>query len=631
MTIQDINEFEVIVLDPKHGRNSSEVAQDIVSYIYDTYRQIRDQRSSLEQTWLLSWAAYLNTAEAEAYIRQHITRVIGQVKSQWRHKINTGKTYEVIETILAYLMQAFFPNSKWFDLEPAEPNIEMLVKIIKKLLIDKFTDWKFRPQYENWLRQMLITGTSVMALPWSDTTESVRYETLDLFDTFFNNDTESLDDTAFIRRVRQTRADIIQKIETGQYSRGVKPFDIVSLRPLLFSDGTSVEIDLDRTGRRLNRFMGFEVQDFAMTDRISTYEFWGDIHLPYMTIKNVVANIAGPHLLRFQKNNYGEGNKPFVKCDFITVIKQAYGMSAIQASSGMIHQINSVVNQMLDGIELSVNPMWTHEPDSGLDPETFYAEPGKVLAVTRHDSVRPMPPPLNNFNLSFQEVGFLEQLINQNTGVGPLIGTAQPRGGERVTAAEINAVLEAGGNRLLNVYAHIQINGLLPILAKTLSNIRKFTKVDTNVRFEDSASGITMFVDIGPPELRSKFSIRPRGVEHVVEKEERVSRMFNIMTTVLQLPPELQQRVDLVRLLEDVIKLSLYEDPDIYIKPAQPVQQGPAQLEPPSSGLTPVQERTILQNQAADGGQQLFQQVFGQQLPPEAAALLAQGVPTNAG
>lgn len=612
MTIASLNSLKHVILDERHEFKNETFHADVVGYIDSLFRSYRDGRATIEKYWLTSWANYLNTPESNAYARQEILRNVGKVKSEWRHKINTGKTFEVIETIHSYLMQAIFPNRYWFDVEPAMPGYEELARVLRFYLQNKFRDWRLMTEISAYLRQLCVTGTSVLALPWSDKSR-IQFQVLDIFDCYFNPlEVEDTDESPFIRRIKQTRADIMEKIQSKYYSNATT-FDIANTRPRVFETGGIDEIDYDNNSQQMHSFRGVPTQNpYTMTDRLTLLEFWGDIHLPYVTIKNVVAVVSHGRLLRLVPNPYKCG-RPFVVGSYIPVVRQQYGISAIQSSLGMIQQIHNSVNQMLDGVELAVNPWFTMTPDSGLDPNDFEIEPGKVYQVDSHDSLRPGSPPINNFNLSYQQIAFLEQTVDKNSGVGPLVGVGQPRGGERVTATEIQAVQEAGGNRLLGVYTNIQETSMFPLLEKTFSIVQQFTKVDDTVPIPSKDGKSIEWTDVGQRELQANYRVYPKGAEHIIEKTENARRRMDILALIMKLPPEEAQKINITKLIEDILRNVLYEDPTAYF--VQPETPAPTPLEEQRPPLSQTTAETIKAQLMADGGRNLFQKATGLTVP----------------
>lgn len=598
--IHGLKSFKTVIIDPQHKITAERLNRDIIGFVNTTYRRYRDDRRTMENHWTVNWASYLNTPESNSFMRSQILREVGNVKADWRHRINTGKTFEVIETIVGYLIQAIFPNRNWFECDPVREEYAQLAKVVRNYLRIKMQDWHFRSEATAWIRQLCICGNSVMMMPWGDD-RRIEYETLDMYDCFYNPNESHARRSPFIRRVSMTRADVIERINSGFYSKYVSSLDVMSLMPMLVGGSVTHEIDFDITGERIQEFQGVNISPCSTTDRVYALEFWGDVHLPYITIKDCVITTLHGHLLRFVPNNFKCG-RPFVISSYIPIVRQSHGMSPMQAASGLTHQLNTVLNQMLDGIELAVNPCYTVTPDSTLNPNDITIEPGKMIPVAQHDSIRPMEPPKNNFNLGFAEMNTIEQFINQVTGTGPLIGTAQPRGGERVTAEEIKQVVEAGGSRLLLAYTHISDTGIIEILQKSFELVQQFTKVDEQVLM-DVGGGVRGFVDVGKRELEGQYRLYPKGAEHVIERTDLVNRLLSIIDLANKLPENVQTMINFEQLFMDVVRNTLYEDPERYIISTQETTE--------PQPATATAENVLQNNLLVDGGASLMSQALG--------------------
>ncbi|MGH2413005.1 MAG: hypothetical protein ACRDEA_04800, partial [Microcystaceae cyanobacterium] len=135
-------------------------------YVKQQLASFSQARLEKEETWLECWSMYLGTPEARRHLKTRVFKSLGNVNSSWRHDITTGKAFEQVETVVAYLMQAFFPNRDWFDVRPMAAGHMDLVKPVKEYTRTKFYECKFTSYWEMFIRQMTIVGSSVIALPW---------------------------------------------------------------------------------------------------------------------------------------------------------------------------------------------------------------------------------------------------------------------------------------------------------------------------------------------------------------------------------------------------------------------------------------------------------------------------------
>lgn len=601
----NLQQLDYVIYDQNYAQYAKNFYNDIAGHVDACYRNYWNQRQTLTAYWMNCWSQYLVTEASINFGRLDALRTIGNVKTDWRHKINTGKAFETVETASSYLMQSFMPNEGWLHCKPGLPveGLDSLARVLQFYLRTKFKQWFFKTEFEIALKQLLITGTSVMAIPWVDDTR-VGFECLDMFDFFFDANSPRVSDSPIVRRITKTRADIIQGLKKGFYS-GVTEEDVVRIHNNQTNEVTYSDY------AKLKTFNGLNVQAFSMSDKINMYEYWGDVELPYCRIKNVIVTVMNGNVVRMVKNNYKCG-RPFVVMTYTPVVRQPYGIGILQPSLGLITQLNNNVNQMLDGTEVAINPMFEVTADSGLDPEEIVTEPGKVYKVQQHGSIRPIEPPRNNFNLSLSQLGFIESAVNSNSGTGPLIGTGQPRGGERVTATEINQVVEAGGNRLLNNYNHIFDTAFQPLLDKTLSVVKQFTKVDDYVIVPDEVTKSEFYMVFGPEELQYEYLIEVKGANFIIQRQEYLRLRLEFIERVAAIPGMID-KINLDAILEDLLLNWGFEEPLRYMRSEEPQ---PEMQMPGQGSQMPASLESMLNNHMqVDGGRTLIKNTFGVEMP----------------
>lgn len=615
--IIDRSKIKHTIIDSRIKHPWNRELEMIAGYVRDMHDTFRDSRRTLESIWTDAWSAYTVTDTANVYSRMQALQQYGKDDISWRHNVNTGKAFDAVETVHAYLMGSLFPNSHWLAVSPSMPGYDELARVLQYYLVQKLPEWKFMSQMASYVRQMLIVGTSAMALPWSSKSE-VQYECLDMFDVLFDPTEPDVEDSPIIRRIKKTRAALIEGITKGFYSN-LTQLDVVQLQPRA-SNGAVIndDMDLTRGTDTIRQFNGINVQPYNMRDRATIFEYWGDIHLPHVTYYNVVITVLNGRVIRLSNNTYKCG-KPFVIGTYTPVVRQPHGISLLQPALGLIHELTNTTNQLLDGVELAINPMYTLERDSTLQPEEIRTEPGAVFLVDRHGVLQPIAPPPNNFGIGFQQTQSIVQSIDAITGAGPLVGSTQPRGGERVTAEEIKSVRDAGGNRLLGSHKHIELTSLMPMLKKTLAIVQQFTRVDDVVEVPDKSSKAVYFMAVGPNELQLEYKIIPRGADHVIEQQEYVNKRVTLLQTVASIPGAIE-KLDLDKILEDILYNWGFDDPSVYMKSQE--SEGPTTMAQQAQKMGGTAGKDAMMAQVmADGGARMMKQTFGADMPEGANPL----------
>lgn len=571
------------------GKNAlpPDLEKQVAGYVAKERQKFSDARQLAEVTWQEAWALYIGSPEAMDELRANIVRTVGDANVDWRHKINVGKAFEAVETIHGYLMAATFPNRDWFSVEPRLPADLKLATLVQKYMQKKFEEGNFRAHYENFLRQLIITGNSVMALPWRYETQKYKkkvkvpkvkrpevidldgkpyewqvieeeriiqnrpdFETLDMFDVWFDTNVPDPNQGAFIRRLHKTKAEIIEDINSGLY-RDV-PLEQIHASPKKPQIGQN----------RNDIYMGIDNSlDWSYSDIVEVWEYWGDVHLEGVTYKDVIVTTMGNDiLLRWEQNPFW-GGRPFIYGSYIPVM-QTYAMGAVQPNMGLLHELNIVTNQRLDNLELSIDQMWTLRADGLLQPNEVYTEPGRVFLVADHNDLQPVPGTNADYPITYQESGVLESFIDKNFGTPPLIGTGQPRGGERVTAQEIQAVRDAGGNRLSNVHKHIEETALMPLLSKVMRLMQQFVEDDELVRVANG-DGYDYY-QVGADELNGEWKLKPIGADYVADRQKYIQQRLDFLAAVTQIP-QMAPKINYDNILRDLVTHFGFDDPDSYV------------------------------------------------------------------
>jgi hypothetical protein len=562
----------------------------VLNYVNSKLNDMKNSRIEVEETWVESWAQYLATHAAQNELRAQQIKSVGNVGTDWRHKIDRGKAFEIVETIHAYLMGALFPNENWFDIEPRNPSDTDLLRVLRKFLRDELKDLEFDIKFDDFVRQLIITGNSCLFFPWDDDDDAVEIELVNVFDFWLDAAGKDPSDTNVVRRVMMTRAEVMEKTKSDE-------FPLTDEYEVLKVHGTRSYNKFDK----VRQFQGLQsVERNSVDEFCEIYEYWGCIIIDGCEYEDVVVTFADNLLLNIQPNLYKSGT-PMIYCNFIPVVDMVYGIGALQSSLGMIHVLNILTNQRLDGIELTTSPMWTKKPSSTLDAEDLYVEPGRVLEVEDHDDVRPMPPSQWNIQTSYEEANYMESSIDKNAATGPLIGAGMGRSGERVTAAEIAAVREAGGNRLSGIHRRLEKRGLTKAIDKIFNIYRQYKSKAAIVRYAGDEAGKFDYARITRSDL-VEVRVDAKGSDHVIEKRKALQDIYDFLGAVNQ-DSEMATLIDKEAVLRRVMRHLPFDDPQEFLKtkkaPENPIRQ--------MGGQSAV--NAIEQQMQTDGGNQLLNQL----------------------
>ncbi len=601
-------DFNTVKISDKPFANSGTFNQKLFSYVHNKFEIFKTGRRRREDVWLECWAMYLGTPEAREIIKARILRHVGNVNNDWRHNLSTGKGFEQVETILAYLQQAFFPNRDWFDVIPLVPGIQEDAMTIKNFAKNKLIEAKFISHWELFLRQLCITGSSVLALPWryetrrqkkrirvfnNDDPENITFsvkeeirtifnnndfEVLDVFDVYFDPIAISVNDSPLIRRVIRTRAELAEDIQSGFYQN-------ITLKELEELPAYQPSDESTTNQSEVSDYLGLEDRlQGQWNDKIELYEYWGDAPVDNYIYKDVVATWSNGKILRFENNPFWYG-RPFVIGTYTPIVRSIAALGVIEPALGMLHELDILTNQRLDNLELSVDTMWEKVDDGSLNDEDVYTQPGKVFNVSQPNTLRPIAA-AQNFTITYDEGIVLESRIDKNAGTGNLISANAARAGERVTATEVNATRSAGGNRLSEIHKHIEQTSFLPVLDKIFRSYQQFIVEDEIVRIPGENPGDFDFVAVGQTELSQEVQFMPVGADHIANKEFEVNQRLAFLQIAAQ-NPQMSERINYFNFMLDLARRMGIDD----------VEQFIVQQEPAAPANAPTIRDTIAQTQ----------------------------------
>jgi hypothetical protein len=263
--------------------------------------------------------------------------------------------------------------------------------------------------------------------------------------------------------------------------------------------------------------------------------------------------------------------------------------------------------------------MWTMVEDGILKKDDVKARPGAVFTVANHGNLQPVDLGPANFTVTYGEGEVQERAIDRNTSTGPLIGNAQPRGGDRVTAAEINGVRDAGGNRLSSVHSRIEDTATLPLLSLVFSHIQQYTLDAETIRAFSPEHNTDAFFDVMPEYLHFPYRFMPMGAAYVAERQRGIGEIVQLLGIAGQ-NPELSSQLNYPGIMEELLRQMRFRNPSSLIK-------APTQQQQAGTNAPPVEDTTSLGGEAALAGIQSAINADGGASLAQAAGLPVDDIP----
>lgn len=546
---------------------------NVVSLLQNDVANEKQARSAINADWLQLWSLYK-------------TRPLRITSDEgWQSRLNDGRVFELIETVGAYIRSAVFYSDSWANVEALEPGLAEVVPLVSAFFVDSLNNSNLKREFRLWLTQLLLLGYSGILPYWDEENESLAFECLNAYDVYVESSRRYDERFCFsFREVFLNEAEFISWAEDGFIDLSENYAE--AFNRLAEDDDVS------------------EAEKYNIRDTVPVADQKHVRLVEYYSAKERT-------FYRFACNEllYEEAmeSPPWLLSFLFETPEDAYALSIINSSLGLILENNILLNRRLDNIAVSVDNMWLYVDDGVSNPDDFRTAPGKVLKVARPDTLIPLRPPSNNFSVTYQEAAVLDGKIDRNVGTGAMISANTYRSGERVTAQEIQSVKDAGGNRLTDVFEHIEATAIIPLLWRAFDLLKANISSSKVVRMPSAESGVNDFWKLEPDDLRYEYKIKIAGTQSVINRDRNIQQLTDFMTLVNTVP-QFQQLTDYSNLFFDLLTKFGFDDPSRYML-KQSEEEAPAAPQAPLAAMQetagevgglPMQQ--ALQTKVAEGG-----------------------------
>lgn len=544
--------------------------EDHYSDVLSNIATERSARTMLNDRWTEMWSLY----------RTEPLKL--RSDEGWQSKLNDGRTFEIIETVASYIRDALFFSDNWVALEANEPELGDVVPLVSAYFRTALNKSNLRREFRVFIRQLLLLGFSGMACEWVE--GKLQFTAIGATDLYIESN-RRLDDKSYVfRDVWLNYATYASMIDSGS---------------LQVPDDVSEE---DFWNKYKSTYVDKEWQVQAndlgdvWNETLRLVEYWCP---------------EEQKLMRFVDREC-VGEEECKSCPWHVLVlyetpDNAYGLSLLDSSIGLILENNCIMNRRLDNMAISVDNMWLFIDDGVTNPDDIKSEPGKVLTVARPDVLTPLYPPPNNFQVTYQEAAVIDQKIDRNTGTGALISSGQYRSGERVTATEVNSVKDAGGNKLTDVYEHVETSFVVPLLECALELVRKHCRKSV-VKLASARPGVYDYFQLLPEDFSHSYSVYLSASQSIINRDRNIRRLQEFMALVASVP-QFAEFVDYANVYDDLLRKFGFDDPERYRKQAEP-EQAPA----PSS-VTEALSQGMQEVAGAPGANAIADMAASGQLP----------------
>ena len=546
--------------------------QQLAQRVYTDYQQWKQARSVLENRWRECWEAYLCDTHASVHYTQ------ASEYDNDRSRVSRPVLYEAVEAIHSNLLNAMFPaNEQFFTVLGKTEQDHVNARTLEEFLKSKIDESNFFEKYGLFLKQAVITGNTVAAVPWKrksvtrkknvpvtllgitvdvekTTVEEVVYngpdfEVLDIFDFLIDPDATDFNN-----------ATVIRKIE--------RHLDDIKNNPCYFNvdDLQARMADLGDNANKRSRRSAFGISEAPLEGsssrekRVTLLEAWGDFRIGDTVYENHVCVVAnGNTVIRFEENPYDHGEKPFIFTTFIPVPNEVYGIGAIEKSLGLQHAINTLTNQKLDVINISINNPFTYlVNDDVFNPDTIVTSPGALIPVKSHDTLKPIQY-LNDYTVAFNEIADLKAEIQEATGAFKYFTGSENSPSGQKTATEVSALVSGGSQKFSFFMSHLENTSIELFLRITLENAKQFLNKPETLRIAKQ-DGSLEFTEVLPEILQQcDCTFKIDGSHGTIVKEQEISAMVSFLEAI-SADPQIKSKINVLEVYKKIYRRLGFKD-----------------------------------------------------------------------
>jgi hypothetical protein len=381
-----------------------QIQQDIVNVLSNEIVKRESWRRLYEVLWWNIYSLYMSGNRTTT--------------TPTRSKIFVPIAFQLIEIATPKLISFMSNNDTIFDVEPDDVKDRPIADNIQKLVSDQLQQNNFSDTYENFIKQLLLYGTSYLYVDykvkwdWVWERVAVKNTTPDEFGinhtdiTYENQKNYKITE----RRPNITFIDVLDVFPQQDHAKVEDQYPGVCIRRFLdrkefermcdgpqpyfgnkekaLATGTTQKFQESRQFRKVARG---EVATHSPTD-IELLEWWMKYDLDGDGIDEECQIIIANRqiVVRAVANPYYHQKRPLIKVNFCKVPGEWYGIGLIEPVMSLINQLTTVRRQRLDNITLILNRMWKVKSTADVDPTKLIATPNGIILVDNMDDIMPL-------------------------------------------------------------------------------------------------------------------------------------------------------------------------------------------------------------------------------------------------
>jgi len=527
-------------------------------------------------------------------------------KTGTRSTVTVPIVFQIIEAAVPKVVNSIFGNGEeFFDIIPVNPADQDFADGMKTLLSFQLTQAEFMMKFVDFVKQLLLYGTSYFHVYWKVKREwaitrtpirepltvnglmidpnHIRWEekreykvverrpeieVLDILDVFPDPESRNENDARGVFVRSWMTLDDIKNMGSGPH-----PIFGNTTHPKLMAGNTTL------SESRQARYSIRGLSTPPSKDLVEVLTFWGKYDLDGDGIKEkcqvIIANRQV--VLVARANPFHHQQCPVVRCVFFPIPLEWFGMGLVEPIISNVHELWTLRRQRIDNINLILNRMWKVNSLADVDLDTLISTPNGIILTDNMDGVMPIETG-DVTSSAYNEATIVQTDIENATAPRSIQGAPESgRLGRTAKGAQliIGQALEkfAVGTKL------VEDLGIKRVLKLVRALDLQFIDTDQQLmesygflfqpivtEEQDPITGQMVPVEVPPniqsvEDLRVDFRFKMVGISDMIGTEGKINQWTTIFGTFAPyLAPE-----SIESILDKIVKLSGFDPNEINI------------------------------------------------------------------
>ena len=312
---------------------------------------------------------------------------------------------------------------------------------------------------------------------------------------------------------------------------------------------------------------------------VEVIEMWGTIPRELVSdgVRHRVITVANDrYVLRNRPNPYWHGLKPFLSYSPMPDPHYFHSPGKAEICEKLQVVANRFTNQILDVMDLFIDPAFFYDRHSGLDTRNLYMRPGRFIGVDGPpgDKIMPIIPNLQGVQAGTEQTAIIWKWMQQGTGI--IEDVVQGAGGNRQTAREFLGRQEAVATRLM-LESRIAEEMFVEPLANAFNQMNKqFLSVPKEIQMLGQSAEMDVITGMSLPktmetidalDLVFDYKARARGATTLLNLATRQQNLTLLLQAVSANPIGAQM-VNWTAFYRTIFKAFEIDDVDELLAPA---------------------------------------------------------------